>query len=89
MPYESSITVTILPAVYQILLKPSDATLLFKLLFVLPLSLTPLIVYRIAKNYNNGIYSFLAAIFIVASISFFCQTEAYRTYVAVFFLHWP
>ena len=85
MPVETSISITVLPAIYQILLKFPNPTLLFKLIFVLPLSLTPLVVYRISKNYNNELYSFLTAIFIIASISFFSQTEAYRTYVAVFF----
>lgn len=82
----SCLTVSILPALYQIILKFPDPTLLFKLFFVLPLSLIPLIVYQISKAYNNKyIYSFLAAIFVISSISFYTQTEAYRTYIAVFF----
>ncbi|MCE7699532.1 MAG: DUF2206 domain-containing protein, partial [Methanobacterium paludis] len=80
----SCLSISVLPAVYQLILK-IDPTLLFKLIYVLPLSLTPVIVYKISKNYSNAIYSFLAAILIIASVSFYAQTEAYRTYIAIFF----
>lgn len=85
-PLSSCLIISIFPAVYQIISRFPDPTLLFKLIFVLPLSLIPLIVYQISKTYNNKeIYSFLAAIFVISAISFYSQTEAYRTYIAVLF----
>lgn len=83
--YDACLTISVLPAVYEILTKFNDHYTLFKLIFVIPFALTPLIVYQISKRYNNAIYSFLAAIFIISAISFYSQTEAYRTYIAVFF----
>lgn len=84
-PYDACITISVLPAVYEILIKSNDLYTLFKLIFVIPFALTPLIVYQISKRYNNTIYSFLAAIVVISAISFYSQTEAYRTYIAVFF----
>ena len=84
-PYDACITISVLPAIYEILTKFNDLNTLFKLTFVIPFALTPLIVYQISKRYHNAIYSFLAAIFIISAVSFYSQTEAYRTYMAVFF----
>lgn len=83
-PLDSCLVISILPAVYELFSKAPYLTT-FKLIYVLPLSLTPLSVYCIAKNYNKPIYAFLTAIVIISSISFYSQTEAYRTYMAVFF----
>lgn len=84
-PYDGCITISVLPAVYEIFTKFNDLNTLFKLIFVIPFALTPVIVYQISKRYNNAVYSFLAAIFIISAVSFYSQTEAYRTYIAVFF----
>jgi len=82
---DSSVSISILPAIYQILsnLNPNYA---FKLSFIVPLSITPLIVYLITRKYvKNDIFAFLAAIFIISQSTFFSEISAYRNYIAIFF----
>lgn len=82
---DSAISISLLPAVYQIL-SQLGITYAFKFFFILPLSLTPLIMYLISKRYvKNNVYAFLASMFIISQASFFAQISAYRTGLSVFF----
>lgn len=82
---DSSISISILPAVYQIL-SNFNVNYAFKLSLLLPLTLNPLIIYLITKKYvKNDIFAFLAAVFIISQSTFFSQLSAYRNYIALFF----
>ena len=82
---DSSISISMLPAVFQIL-SNFNANYAFKLSLLLPLTLNPLIIYLITKKYvKNDIFAFLAATFIISQATFFSQFSAYRNYIAIFF----
>lgn len=82
---DSSISISILPGMYQIL-SNLDPNYMFKLSFIIPLSLNPLVIYLITREYiKNDIFAFLAATFIISQSTFFSQIAAYRNYVAIFF----
>lgn len=82
---DSSISISILPAIYQIL-SNLNQIYAFKLALIIPLSLNPLIIYLITRKYvGNDIFAFLAAAFIISQSTFFSQISAYRNYIAIFF----
>jgi uncharacterized membrane protein len=81
---DSCLSISILPTVFQLFLK-IDPEYLFKIIFILPLSMTPLIVFTLCRRYLANIYSFISAILFISQSAFFFQTNAYRTYVAIFF----
>lgn len=82
---DSSISISILPSVYQIL-SNFNVNYAFKLFLLFPIALNPLIIYLITKNYvKTDNFAFLAAIFIISQATFFAQLSAYRNYIAIFF----
>lgn len=87
--YENSLinaclSVTLLPALYQILLE-MQPELLFKLLFPVLFSISPLVIFAIVKNYVDEIYAFFAAILFISQPLFLYAELNTRTVVAILF----
>ena len=78
------LSISLLPSLYQLLMG-MNSIYLFKLIYVLPLSLTPLAIYIISKKYIGSFYGFLAAVFFLSQYAFYDQVSAYRNYVAILF----
>ncbi|MFC1903329.1 DUF2206 domain-containing protein [Chloroflexota bacterium] len=65
----ASLSVSLLPAILQSILK-INPLYMFKVVLLLPISLTPVIGYIIYKKYAGSLYSFLAAFFFMAQLPF-------------------
>jgi uncharacterized membrane protein len=84
--YDACLSISILPAIYQLFVKIPNQEYFFKGLYVFLFSFAPLIIYNISKRYINEIYSFLAS-FLFMNQYFFMKTAASpRTNIAVFFV---
>ena len=82
-PLTSSLGISLLPAIFAVLSKFTSQEYLFKFIFVSICSLTPLVVYSIAKKYTNNFNSFLASFFL-SQITFISTAGSARTNLAVF-----
>jgi uncharacterized membrane protein len=77
---------SLLPAVYQ-LITGISGFYMFKLVFQLIFSVTPLVVYIIAKKYLTTVYAFLASFLFMAQLQFIANIQsAVREEVALLFL---
>ena len=83
-PLDSSLSISILPTVYQSFMN-MNTEYLFKFIYVLPFSMTPLVIFIFSKKYLSNIYAFLSSIFLMAQYAFLSQTMAYRNYLAILF----
>ena len=81
----SCLSISILPTIFQSLLGTGAQEQLFKGLYVLISSFTPLVVYVISRKYLGGAYAFLAAIFYAFGGIFLVSPGNPRTSVAIFF----
>ncbi|MDD4255255.1 MAG: DUF2206 domain-containing protein [Methanofollis sp.] len=81
---DSCLSISILPSVFQII-TGVPPMMLFKVLFALIFSISPLIVYSIAKQYLAGIYAFLAAAFFMIQPQFMTAASNSRTVLALLF----
>ena len=81
---DSCLSVSILPTTYQSFLNVNPEYL-FKILYPLLFSISPLVVYFITKNYISNTYAFLAAIFFMSQDFFIITTASARTNVAILF----
>jgi len=81
---DSCLSISILPVVYQSFLH-INSEYLFKLLYPSLFSISPLVVYLIAKKYLNSFYSFLATIFFIAQYYFINAEYSARTVIAILF----
>jgi uncharacterized membrane protein len=81
---DSCLSISILPTIYQCFMKISPEYL-FKLIYVIPFAMTPVIAFIIYKKYIGNFYAFLASFFLISQAAFFSQTAAYRNYLAIFF----
>ena len=70
VPYDSCISISILPTIYQ-KFSSIDPEFLFRILYPLLFSISPLIVYSISKKYIGNYYSFLSAFFFISFYQFF------------------
>jgi len=78
------ISISLLPTIFQSILN-IDAESLFKLLYPALFSISPLIIYLVAKKYISHFYAFLAAV-LYMSLTNFLQTEMHaRTNIAILF----
>jgi uncharacterized membrane protein len=66
---------SLLPAVYQ-LITGISGVYMFKLVFQLILSVTPLVVYIIARKYLTAIYAFLASFLFMAQLQFIVNIQS-------------
>ncbi len=80
--YDSCISISILPVIYQKLSGIAPESL-FRILYPLLFSVSPLIVYSIAKKYLTSYYSFLASFFFISFYQFFTTNN--RIDVALIF----
>lgn len=67
---DSCLSISLLPAIYQIFLNV-DHVALYKILFALLFSVSPLIVYSISKKYLSGSYAFFATMIFISYYQFF------------------
>ncbi|MGA2884986.1 MAG: DUF2206 domain-containing protein [Halobacteriota archaeon] len=70
-----TIGTSLLPAVYQ-LITGINGVYMFKLVFQLILSVTPLVVYIIARKYLTAIYAFLASFLFMAQLQFIVNIQS-------------
>ena len=80
----SVLSITILPVIFQSLLG-IDGEQIFRIVYPLLLSLTPLCIYIAAKKYITEPYAFLAAFFFIAQTKFYHITDL-RSPLSIFFL---
>lgn len=82
---DSALSISTLPAIFQILMNIGPE-FLFRILYVLLCSITPLIVYIIATKYVDELHAFLAAFFFMLSSIFLITTSQSRTSLALLFI---
>ena len=82
--YDACLSISLLPAIYQSLLN-IDSEYLFKLLFSLLFSVSPLIIYVISRKYIGNFYAFLAAMFFMSQTVFLNTSFNARTNIAILF----
>ncbi|MFZ2071223.1 MAG: DUF2206 domain-containing protein [Halobacteriota archaeon] len=83
-PLDACLSISLLPTIYQAFLNVNPEHL-FKVLYPLIYSVTPIIVYIISRKYVKDSYAFLAAIFFMFQHIFIDTTMTSRTSVAVLF----
>ncbi len=81
---DSCLSISILPTIYQSFLN-INSEYLFKILYPLLFSISPLIVYLIARQYLNAPRSFLAAVFFMSQYVFLNAELDTRAIVAILF----
>ena len=80
----SLLSISLLPAVYQVFLK-INPEYLFKLLFPLLVSVSPLAVYVTARKYIGGFHAFLASFYFMSQVVFLWATDNSQTNLAILF----
>ncbi len=85
VPLGSCLSITMLPVVFQSLLDVSWDEYLFKGIYVLICTFTPLAVYVITKKYLSSLYAFLAAIFFISQSVFLTTAGSPRTNIGILF----
>jgi len=83
-PLDACLSISILPAIYQSFLK-INPEYLYKLLYPLIFSISPLVVYLISRKYIGGFYATLAAFFFMSQSYFLMAAYSPRTTVAILF----
>jgi len=83
-PLDNCLSISILPAVYQSFIN-MNSEYLFKILYPILFSISPLVVYIISRKYLNSLYSFLAAMFFMSQVYFLEAAYSPRTVVAILF----
>ena len=81
---DSCLSISILPGVFQSFLS-IDSEYLFKILYPLIFSVSPLVIYIIAREYLHDIYAFLASVFFMSQNVFLSTAANPRTTVAILF----
>lgn len=81
---DSTLSISLLPTIFQSILRaPSE--LLFKILYPLIYSVSPLIIYTIVRKYMQEIYAFLSSCFFMFQWIFIWTEYNARTSLAVLF----
>jgi uncharacterized membrane protein len=80
----SCLSISVLPAIYQTILN-MNSEYLFKVLYPLLLSLSPLVIFIISKKYIGNFYAFLASFFFMSQIYFLNNGGGARVSTAIFF----
>lgn len=81
---DSCLSVSALPTVYQSFVD-MNPEYLFKILYPVLFSASPLVIYIISRKYIGNFYAFLASLFFMSQITFLWTTANPRTTVAIFF----
>ena len=82
---DSCLSISVLPAVYQSFLN-INPEYLFKILYPLMFSISPLIIYLISKKYISNTYAFLSSVFFFSQTAFLNTALNPRTTVAILFV---
>lgn len=82
---DSCLSISVLPAMVQSLLQLSGEEYLFKGVYALICTFTPLAIYTISKKYVEERYAFLAAFYFISQLSFLSAPGSPRTNMAIFF----
>ena len=83
-PFDACLSISLLPTIYQSFLNVNHEYL-FKILYPLLYSISPLIIYVISKKYVRESYAFLASLFFMSQHIFIDTTSNSRTGIAVLF----
>jgi uncharacterized membrane protein len=82
---DSCLSISILPSIYQSFLVV-NSEYLFKILYPVIFSISPVVVYLITRKYLSSLYSFLAIIFFMSQVSFIDAELSPRTVIALLFV---
>lgn len=83
-PLDACLSISILPTIYQLFLN-TDSQYLYKILYPILFSLSPLIVYIISRKYIGNRYAFLASFLFMSQLMFLWATFNPRTSLAILF----
>ena len=78
------LSITLLPTIYQLFLNINQEYL-YKVLYTLLFSISPLVVYIIAKKYIGNFYAFIAAFLFMSQFVFLWSASGPRTVTAILF----
>ncbi|MBT9138603.1 MAG: hypothetical protein DDT31_01172 [Syntrophomonadaceae bacterium] len=81
---DACLSVSLLPTIYQSFLN-IDSQYLFKLLYPILFSISPLVIYIISQKYIGNRYAFLSSIFFMSQSMFLWVTANPRTSLAILF----
>ena len=81
---DSCLSISVLPAMYQLFLN-TNQEYLFKILYPILFSISPLVVYIISKEYLGDIHAFLASFFFMSQNTFSFTSANPRTTIAILF----
>jgi uncharacterized membrane protein len=81
---DACLSISLLPSIYQIFLNVNPEYL-FKVLYSLLFSISPLVVYIISKKYIGNFYAFLASFSFMSQFCFFWTAASARTNMAILF----
>jgi uncharacterized membrane protein len=82
---DACLSISLLPTIYQSILNINNPEFLFKILFSLLYSISPLVIYVISKKYVEEGYAFLAACFYMFQVNFLFTEYNARTNLAILF----
>lgn len=84
LPYEGCLSISIIPTIYQSVLH-LDPEYLFKTLYPILFSLTPIVVYVTSRKFIRNEGAFLASLFFMSQTAFLITTELARSNIAILF----
>lgn len=82
--FDSCLSISILPTIYQSFLN-INSEYLFKILYPVLFSISPLVVYVLSKKYIGSRYAFWASLFFMSQFGFLSAASNPRTVVAILF----
>lgn len=81
---DACLSISLLPATYQLFLD-INPEYIFKIIYSLLFSVSPLVVYIIAKKYIGNFYAFLASFLFMSQVSFLWTAGSARLNIAILF----
>ena len=82
--FDACLSISILPVIYQSILRVNEEYL-FKILYSLIFSISPLAIYILSKKYIGSLYAFLASFFFMSQMTFLWTPSEVRTNTAILF----
>ena len=83
---DACLSISLLPAIFQSILNINAQEYLFKGIYVLICSFSPLAIYVISKRYIGELYAFLASFFFMSQSTFLVTAGSPRTNLAIYFV---
>jgi len=84
LPFDTCLSISILPTIYQNFIN-INPEYLFKIMYPILFSVSPLVVFIIARRYIGSFYALLAAFFYMSQVIFLDTTGASNTNLAILF----